>query len=190
MYPIRLGQSQSAGPGGVGYHERRSQGSVEDGLIRHRIALLPFDEADDLSTAAQDLVMNGFSASQFCVLGQHDKLLVIDGAPGESVAAPGMLADLWLDPAHEIKFKGLGHIGIRCGDAAAVLFGDAGRQYEQPDWMKPELVGTIARSIERGRLILLVAAHSATQHALGARLLLRHGNHDLQTHEFSVRDLS
>lgn len=190
MSPNRLGQSWPAGPVVVAYDERRSQGAVEDGLIRHRISLLPFDEADVLSAAAQDLVMNGFTASQFVVLGQPDKLLAIDGVLGDGAAMPGVLADLWLDPAGEIKLNGIGHIGIRCGSRAAALFGPAGRRQVQPDWMRPDLVSTITRSIQQGRLVLLVAAHSATQHALGARLLLRHGKHDLQTHEFSVRDPS
>lgn len=190
MYPTRPAQSRPAGPVVAAYHERRSQNPVEDGLIRHRIALLPFDDAEVLSAAAQDLVMNGFMANQFCVLGPADKLLAIDSGRRSDAATPGILADLWLNPVGEFKLNGDRPVAMLCGHRAAALFGPTGRRAIEPDWIRPDLSRAIARSVEQGRLVLLVTAHSATQHALGARLLLRHGKHDLQTHEFSAREPS
>lgn len=167
-------------------NEHRSQAAVDDGLIRYRISLLAFDEAEVLVRAAHDLILNGFTASQFCMLGSSDRLEaahVQKGGDGLGRA----LADLWSKPPSHLKLPGTQAVAMRCGDRAASLFETLEPDVKVPEWIRPELSRSISSSVGQGRTILLVASGSAKQHALGARLLLRHGKYDLQTHEFSVR---
>lgn len=165
----------------------RSNGAVEDGPIRHRISLLAFDEAEVLCQAAQDLILNGFTASQFCMFGVTSDLLGIAELPNNGDGLGRALADLWIEPLCRLKLAGSDLVAMRCGQRAASLFEVIEPQVLNCEWMRPDLSRLIASSVAQGQTILLVASNSAKQHALGARLLLRHGSHDLQTHEFSVR---
>ena len=173
----------------------RSQGAVEDGLIRRRISLLAFDEVEVLVRAAQDLILNGFTASQFCVFGPLTGIFDIAAAPNSGDGLGRVLADLWAEPPCHLKLAGFDPVAMRCGRRAASLFEAVvpavkpltAPQLVTPEWIRPDLSRSIGTAVAHGGVILLVASSSAQQHALGARLLLRHGKHDLQTHEFSVR---
>lgn len=181
----------------------RSQGAVEDGLIRRRISLLAFDEVEVLVQAAQDLILNGFNASQFCVFGPMIGMTGIfdiaavpsSGDPSSGHGLGRVLADLWAEPPCHLKLAGFNPVAMRCGRRAASLFEaiepavkpSTAPQLVTPEWVRPDLSRSIGTAVAHGGVILLVASSSAQQHALGARLLLRHGKHDLQTHEFSVR---
>jgi hypothetical protein len=165
----------------------RSQAAVDDGLIRYRISLLAFDEPEVLVQAAHDLILNGFTASQFCMLGRSTDILdAVRAHKGGDGISRG-LADLWAEPQIHLKLAGNDPVAMRCGKRAASLFETVSPHVKTPEWIRPDLSHSISSSVSQGRTILLVASSSAKQHALGARLLLRHGKHDLQTHEFSVR---
>jgi hypothetical protein len=164
---------------------------VEDGLIRHRISLLAFDEAKVLNGAAHDLMLNGFSPNEFCLLGAcDDRLECVRQSRGVDGLAH-VLAGLWAGPPYSLRLDGSAPIAMRCGGRAASLFEATdpvtGPQVVTPHWVRPGLSHSLALSLADDCIILLVASSTAKQHALGAKLLLRHGKHDLQTHEFSVR---
>ncbi|MEQ1696519.1 MAG: hypothetical protein ABL901_11825 [Hyphomicrobiaceae bacterium] len=187
MYPDRTVLVRPERPVKPAQTESRSKAAVDDGLIRHRISLLAFDEPEVLVQAAHDLILNGFTASQFCMFGQPSDILDAVNVQKGRDGLERALADLWAEPQRRIKLAGTEPVAMRCGQRAAGLFETVDPHIKTPEWIRPDLSRSITTSIEQGRTILLVASGTAKQHALGARLLLRHGKHDLQTHEFSVR---
>lgn len=194
MYPNRTVLDRPDWPVRTAPDESRSQGEVEEGLVRHRISLLAFDDAGVLVKAAQDLILNGFTASQFCMFGPSSDLLDIANLPKGGDGLGYALADLWTEPLCRLQLAGSQSVVMRCGSRAASLFEAVDLAVEPriltPEWIRPDLSRSIGSSLAQGQTIFLVASSSAKQHALGARLLLRHGKHDLQTHEFSVRHAS
>lgn len=143
-------------------------------MLRHRVSLLPFDAGEQLWDAAEDLVLNGFSQQQFCVLGNLSP---------DRVGTPQLLSEASIV---QLRLSGDSTIEARCGSEAAVLFETPSPLHSAIEKTRQGLIASIETAVAHKRLILLVAARSAPQHTLGARLLLRHGRHALQTHEFSA----
>lgn len=187
MFPDRSVLDRADRPVKPAPDDSRSQAAVDEGLIRYRISLLAFDEPDVLVQAAHDLILNGFTASQFCILGQSADILDAVEAHKSGDGISRVLADLWAEPPGHLKLANTDLVAMRCGKRAASLFETVEPHVKTPGWIRPALSHSINSAVSLGRTILLVASSSAKQHALGARLLLRHGKHDLQTHEFSVR---
>lgn len=158
--------------------------AVSGGTIRYRLALLAFDDRARLSRAVADLLRNGLVAQQLAYVGRPATLELL----GASEGCMSSRATLVQSPEHAMRPARLdehGGVAARIGsnlldlvvpaDAAAASFG----------WMQESLRPQLAPQARDGAIILLVGAASAGQHALIARLLLRHGEHDLQMHEFT-----
>jgi len=75
---------------------------------------------------------------------------------------------------------------MRCGDFVESLFTHSEPGIVEASWMRPDLARSLVSDVGSGCLVLLVTSITADQHALGARLLLRHGDRNLQTLEFSA----
>ena len=161
------------------------EAKLQDEPTRVRISLLAFDEAAPLWRAAQDLLINGFKAGQFCLIGLPSELAILQLPTNISDDLRYALTGLIAKPSTLILSSTSTIVETRCGRHAASLFVSAG-DYSQAMWIRPELSRSLANDTAMGRVVLLVTSHSADQHALGARLLLRHSSHDLKTHEFSM----
>jgi hypothetical protein len=136
--------------------------------------------------AAAELLDVGFSAAQFGLLGSA-RLFNSCETPWEpplriKVELDGLLAT---DPTR-VRLTSADVLEMRCGQLVDSLFTAAEAEIVEAGWMRPDLARSLARDVASGCFILLVASSTAGQHAQGARLLLRHGNRNLQTHEFSV----
>lgn len=153
---------------------------------RVRISLLAFDEAAPLWRAAQDLLTNGFKVGQFCLIGLPSLLAILELPSTLSDDLRHALTGLIAEPSKLVLSSTDMIVETRCGRHAACLFVSAGDHHSGAMWIRPELSRSLANDTAMGRVVLLVASHSADQHALGARLLLRHGSHDLKTLEFSM----
>jgi hypothetical protein len=154
--------------------------------IRTRIAMLAFGEPGGLSPVVDVLLRNGFDAGQFCLLGQPSALGALrrphprDAATDETVEALISSTPVYLKLSQDSDCE------MRCGGAACRLFDRSQTDLVLASWLRPDLTATIRADIETGCLILLVDSQSAQQHALGARLLLRHGQNNLLTLEFTA----
>ena len=180
MFENRTGQSSPAGACTKALNESAAAPLDDDGLMRYRIAMLAFDTPEALADAAHDLANSGFSTGQLCIFGPRSTLT-------PQPEQPDHFAGFDLFPATEVTFTGADPLSVRTGQQVARIFGLTTQSAKSPGWMRPDISASIVRAIGQGRLVLLVAAQSASQHAVGARLLLGHGKYDLQTHEFSVR---
>ena len=162
------------------------EADLQDEPTRVRISLLAFDDAAPLWRAAHDLLINGFKAGQFCLIGLPSELAKLELPSTLSDDLRYALTVLIAEPS-TLDLPSTGAtVETRCGRHAASLFVSAGDHHSQAMWISSELGRSLANDTALGRVVLLVTSHSADQHAFGARLLLRHGNHDLKTHEFSM----
>ena len=160
--------------------------SLQGEPTRIRTSILAFDEAAPLWRATHDLLINGFKAGQFCLMGLPSTLATLEAPSTLSddlrYALTGLIAE-----TSTLVLPSTGTIvETRCGRHAASLFVSAGDHHSEAMWIRPELSRSLANDTATGRVVLLVMSHSADQQALGARLLLRHGSHDLKTYEFSM----
>lgn len=159
--------------------------TLNEGLTRHRIAILAFDEVRTLWRAVNDLLLNGFGTGQFCLFGHPAGLAAL--APPHNT--DGRLRDelnrLIGSPPARVMLPSADVLEMRCGPHAGRLFVLVDHQTHEAGWIRPDLARRVAADVVNGCIVLLIASLSADQHALGARLLLSHGTRDLQTHEFS-----
>ena len=167
-------------------HGRWSDEAVTAGGTRYRISILAFEEATRLWRAAHVLLATGFSTAQFCLLGRSRIFESSDASPA---ATPGLsveLDSLLAAPPTRVRLAATDILEMRCGTVAGSLFTPIEQGIVEARWMRPDLAHGLATDVASGCIVLLVTSTTADQHALGARLLLRHGTRNLQTHEFSV----
>ena len=158
---------------------------MPEGMNRYRISVLVIDDRAGLCRVVGELLGNGIAAGQIGVLGIADtlddmaeatatppqlrRLLTGDGRPLDC------LSRCWMPP----------HVDGRCASDLARVLALAGHSTCGNAWLGPAQARQLAAEAERGALVLLASAATAEQHARIGRILLRHGRHDLQTHEFS-----
>lgn len=159
---------------------------MNEGTTRCRIAILAFEEASLLQRAARELLLHGFNSSQFCLFGHSYVLATVQSLALTDDSRTRELDGLLKAPPIRVKLANAAIFEMRCGTFAGSLFTLIDTGLVEATWMRADLALGVAHDISNGCLVLLVTSETADQHALGARLLLRHGNRDLLTHEFTV----
>jgi hypothetical protein len=158
---------------------------VSEGSATYRISILVFDTPSRLWGAMADLLDNGLSSDQFCLVGRPSTLEALKApnelarSVGDKFSGQGSAQDT---PIH---MDGEGGLVARRGSPTLALFSRSAFASSCFDWMQEELSKKLVVHAEGGAIILMVSAFTAQQHALTGRILLRHGRHDLQTHEFT-----
>jgi hypothetical protein len=159
---------------------------LDKGGTRFRVSILPFEDANRLWLAASELIYAGFSAAQFGLLGSQQSF---ETCPSRLVLPTRLqleLDGLLAVPPIRVRLASGDVFEMRCGRSADGLFTALENDCVEAGWMRPDLARRLAIDVASGCFVLVVASTTAIQHALGARLLLRHGQRNLQTHEFSV----
>jgi len=160
--------------------------ALHEGTTRYRISILAFEEAGRFRLAAQELLLHGFNSAQFCLFGHSYVLSTIEHITYADEGPSSALEGLLTAPSCSIRLAGPETFEMRCGTFAGSLFSSIEKGLAEATWMREDLAQGIASDVADGRLVLLVTSVTADQHALGAKLLLRHGNRDLLTHEFTA----
>ena len=182
---------RGVGPGAPVRTPGSAQGSAEavnDGLTRYRLSVLVFDEAAGLWRALAELLRNGISPEQFCLIASPDTLASLDPrAAADEIGETGRdaLSHLVAGERFALHVDGHDDLAAHCGVEMSSLFRRMGSIADDFAWMRNELGKKLAVHADQGAINLLVSAAGAEQHSLIARVLLRHGRHDLQTHVFS-----
>ncbi len=159
---------------------------MPEGAVRCRVALLAFDQPTLLWRAAGDLFLNGFRPSQLCLFGTPPVIAELETPPLGNDDFRRAFADVISQPSARVRLLGAHTVEMKCGQRACDLFKPIGERIYEADWLRPELSVSLASNVVSGAAVLMLTSDSAEQQALGARLLLRHGTYDLQTHEFST----
>jgi hypothetical protein len=167
-------------------HGRWSAEAVTTVGTRYRISILAFDEATRLSRAAHELLLSGYTANQFCLFGCPFLFESSNATPPATQALSVDLDGLLEGPTRRVRLAATDVLEMRCGTLADSLFTPIESGIVEAKWMRPDLAHSLATDVASGCIVLLVTSTTADQHALGARLLLRHGTRNLHTHEFSV----
>lgn len=170
-------------------HGRWSAEALTTVGTRYRISILAFDEATRLWRAAHELLLSGFSATQFCLFGLPLLFESSDAAPAATLGLSADLDGLLEGSPRRVRLAATDVLDMRCGTLADSLFTPIESGIVEAKWIRPDLAHSLATDVAGGCIVLLVTSITADQHALGARLLLRHGTRNLQTHEFSVSQL-
>ena len=163
--------------------------SVPEEPTRCRVSMLAFDEPPRLWRAASDLFLNGIGACQLCLFGLPHVLIGSEppGLPELSDEFRHTFGRVIWRPRAKVRICDGATIEMRCGARASRLFTPVAESVFEARWLRAELSSSLATNVATGAVVLLVASETADQQALGARLLLRHGKRDLQTHEFSTQ---
>lgn len=164
-----------------------SADAVNEGFTRYRLSILVFDEATGLWPAVDELLASGIAPEQFCIVASPATLAALEPAltQNSNPRVPASIATLIRSTPYSLHVDGHGDLAAHCGSRMAGLFRRMGSVADDFGWMQNELSKKLALHAERGAINLLVSAAGAEQHSLIARVLLRHGRHDLQTHVFS-----
>jgi hypothetical protein len=160
--------------------------SVPDGATRCRIALLAFDQPPLLWRAASDLFANGFRPSQLCLFGSPHMMAELEPPVLGNDDFRQAFGDVISQPSARVRLLGAHTVEMKCGTGAWRLFKPVGDRTYEAEWLRPEFSISLASNVASGAAVLMLTSESAEQQARGARLLLRHGTYDLQTHEFST----
>lgn len=148
--------------------------------------MLAFDEPPRLWRATTDLHLNGIRACQLCLFGLPHVLAELDPQTASDEDFKHVVSDIISQPPATVRISGNNAVEMRCGRRASILFTPVADRVFEARWLKPDLSHNLANDVFSGAVVLLVSSNTAEQQALGARLLLRHGKRDLQTHEFST----
>ena len=158
---------------------------MRDEVMRYRLSILVFDEAARLWRTLADLLESGLTAAQVCLIGLSERLqaleLPLDISSGTAAEFETILH------ATEVRLPRHRHadLAARCGSQTESFLGRSASMTGPFWWLRKELDETLGPQADTGAIILLVCANSAEQQSATARLLLRHGQHALKTHEFS-----
>lgn len=151
---------------------------------RYRLSILVFEEPAGLWRAMAHLLQSGISPEQICLMGLPDTLTAL--------RLPFPLDDPETLPLRHLLRKAPMTVRIgetrdlvaHCGSQMSALLSHSKSATLGFDWMQQELSQTLFDDAEQGAVVLLVSAANTEQQSTSARLLLRHGQHNLQTHEF------
>jgi len=156
------------------------------GATRYRLSILAFEQASSFWRAAHELLLHGFNTTQFCLFGLPFVIEEQKAPPAKPLALAAELNGLLATPPTRVRLTSTDIFEMRCGELAERLFTHSEPGIVEASWMRPDLARTLVSDVASGCLVLLVTSITADQHALGARLLLRHGDRNLQTNEFSM----
>jgi len=160
--------------------------AVQPGVTTARLSIAVFDSQEQFWRLISELTSQGICASQFSLWGLPDNIGKLDIPPTLTHQSRYDM-DAMLSNGGKLIVSGKSSdLVFRCGELFESLLRRSKAQ--NPLWMNAVLRSKLAGQANNGGLVLLVSASTARQHELAARLLLKHGSHDLHTHEFSWHD--
>jgi hypothetical protein len=149
-----------------------------------RLVTIVLQGPEQVVPALADLAQSGFSTSQMGLLAYPHAFLELHKTSTKSGDGETALSYLLAVAGVAIEVEKSKPLEFRCGvELAGLLASRSGAK--EPDWLLPEGRSSLAAHARTGATVLFVSAHDAGQQSKGTRLLLHHGRHGLQTHEFS-----
>jgi hypothetical protein len=149
-----------------------------------RLVTIVLQGPEQVVPALEDLAQCGFSTSQMGLLAYPYAFLELHKTSAKSGRGEMALSYLLSATGVAIEGESSKPLEFRCGVELAGLLASRPCATES-DWLLPEVRKSLAAHASTGATVLFVSAHDAGQQSKGTRLLLLHGRHGLQTHEFS-----
>jgi hypothetical protein len=145
-----------------------------------RLATGIFYGQPQLGRAVGDLIANGFTRRQTYLAGTREAL-------GTMMKETSAGSPRQFQPLYRLS-DGVEVVTTSSVLLRRVLKEAAGREEENNfySWLLPELFGRFSDHIRRNAIVLVVSAPDSGLHRRGSRILLRHSDHTVQTHEFSL----
>ncbi len=164
---------------------QQSNAIVAQRMIRTRLSVLVFDEPTGLCQALVELLGQSIATEQLGFVGLPDTLDQLAQFASTPPAIRKLLAGQQACDRLLCGASRTNSLVEYCGAELARALGGADLVAGRFDWMDVSLSRRLADEAVRGAIVLIASAITAAQHAQIGRILLRHGRHDLQTHEFS-----
>ena len=162
-----------------------SENTMNEGLATYRLSILAFDTPARLWDAMAALLKKGVSSKQICLVAQSSTLNALAPPDGAEEPHSGTLQAIVEAPQVVVRFNTHGEFAARCNPQTLPQCGHSESGSTQFDWMHDELGKNLSDHAQRGAVILIVSAQGAEQHSAIATILLKHGQHRLQLHEFT-----
>ena len=160
---------------------------MNEGPKTVRLSILVFDDQGTLWRSIIELLRHGLAAEQICLVGIASSLAQLSLPENIDGPAGLELRSFLAAPYVPIRADDKGDIVGQCGSAHKDSFA-LGTILTDFRWMDQKLRENLVLNARRGAVLLFVRATSPDQHAFVGRILLRHGRHNLQTHEFTERN--
>lgn len=159
---------------------------MNEGPQTVRLSILVFDDQRMLWRTIGELLHRGLDGDQICLVGFQDSLAALS-LPDEAEASVNADLSGFVRPIQvPIKTDGRTNLVGRCGTPPP---GSRAPCTIETDfsWMDHQLSAKLITHARLGAVLLFVRARNSEQHAVVGRILLRHGRHSLQTHEYTAR---
>ncbi len=159
---------------------------MNEGPQTVRLSILVFDDQRTLWRAIGELLHRGLDGDQICLVGFQDSLAGL-ALPDEAEASDNTDLSGFLRPNQvPIKTDGRANLVGRCGPPPPGSRAPCAIETDF-SWMDHQLSAKLITHARLGAVLLFVRAKNSEQHAVVGRILLRHGRHNLQTHEYTAR---
>lgn len=164
---------------------------MDDASNTFRLAIGVFYEAQRLASAMGELLADGVTAAELCLVGTRQAIEAL--APIASAAA--VVGDGRGPAAAQVRplaphVNGLELFAtdgqLLCSLLEHTEASDSGSSATH-NWLLPDLFGGLTDHLRGGALALLVSAADFGRQRRGSRILLRNTAHTVQTHEFTPR---
>ncbi|MGE0767460.1 MAG: hypothetical protein AB7L90_13420 [Hyphomicrobiaceae bacterium] len=160
---------------------------MHEGPDTIRVSIQVFNDVTILWRSMVELLRHALTGDQLCLVGLPEVLAGLTLPANMAVPDRSRLAAVLGAPEVPARIGGSEPLVCRCGAAVPGHWRASGRLTADFDWMDQLLREKLIRHALGGDVLLLVCATGAEQHAQAGRILLRHGRHNLQTHEFTLR---
>lgn len=159
----------------------------------YRLAIGLFSEHPPLFRALDDLSDQGLNRECLCLIGRSERLKprTFDGVDHGAFSRSGHL----FEGARDVD--GL-FPPARCAASGGPLFDDLcapipfplAEHERYPMWLTRNQYDRLHGHVQEGGFILIVSSATPTQQDASSRILLRHSQNGVQTHDFTVRSNS
>ena len=156
----------------------------------YRLTIGLFNEIWALNDALSDLAAQGMHAPSLCLFGQAEHLNAKfwrldpgqENAGFQSIFEDVREFDGWLG-----EMSCVASAGPLLDDLCGASFASNGDGQDHPGWLTEAQYGRLLDHIRNGGLMLIVGAETPAQQDASCRALLRHSQHGVQTHDFTLR---
>lgn len=156
----------------------------------YRLAIGLFSEHPPLFRALDDLCVQGLEGECLCLIGRSERLKpqTFDGVDRDAYLRSGHL----FDGARDVD--GL-FPPARCAASTGPLLDElcapipfpAAERERYPMWLTRNQYDRLHSHVQDGGFVLIVSSATPTQQDASSRILLRHSQNGVQTHDFTVR---
>lgn len=163
---------------------------MDDANNTFRLAIGVFYEAQRLASATEQLLADGVTAAEMCVVGTRqaiDALAPVASTPSAGDGLRGPSGQLRAIAPH---VNGLELVATDGQLLRRLLEHTEASESGNPaahNWLLPDLFGSLTDHLRAGAVALLVSASDFGLQRRGSRILLRNTAHTVQTHEFMPR---